>query len=73
MTGLTNAVMRKIVTEGPALTSRSKMLRVINCPDWLWQSWAASYGPDVAASPDRPRRPSRGTTHRFLAEGSDGH
>ena len=48
LTGLCNAVMRKVVTEGPALIAAQDPAR-LNCPDWLWQSWAAAYGPDVAA------------------------
>jgi 16S rRNA (cytosine967-C5)-methyltransferase len=48
MTGLVNAVMRKIATEGTALIAEKDAAR-INCVDWLWQSWASAYGPDVAA------------------------
>jgi 16S rRNA (cytosine967-C5)-methyltransferase len=48
MTGLVNAVMRKIATEGPAMVAEQDAAR-INTVDWLWQSWAAAYGPDVAA------------------------
>jgi 16S rRNA (cytosine967-C5)-methyltransferase len=47
MTGLVNAVCRKIVTEGPALTAAQDQAR-LNCPDWLWQAWAEAYGEERA-------------------------
>ena len=48
LTGLCNAVMRKVVTEGPALVAAQDAARM-NCPDWLWESWASAYGDDMAA------------------------
>ena len=48
LTGLVNAVSRKIVAGGPALLDEHDPAR-LNCADWLWQSWAAAYGPDTAA------------------------
>jgi 16S rRNA (cytosine967-C5)-methyltransferase len=48
MTGLVNAVMRKLANEGAAIVAAQDPAR-LNCADWLWQSWAATYGEDVAA------------------------
>ncbi len=43
---LVNAVLRRIAENGAALAARQDAAR-LNTPDWLWQSWAASYGEDV--------------------------
>jgi len=44
--GLVNAVLRRLVGEGPALLQAQDAAR-LNTPDWLWQSWAAAYGEPV--------------------------
>jgi 16S rRNA (cytosine967-C5)-methyltransferase len=41
--GLTNAVLRRVAREGVALLGDRDPAR-LNTPDWLWQSWTASYG-----------------------------
>ncbi len=49
MTGLVNAVMRRVSEQGPALVQEQDAAR-LNCVDWLWQSWARTYGEDTAAA-----------------------
>jgi len=41
--GLTNAVLRRIARDGPALLGDRDPAR-LNTPQWLWQSWTESYG-----------------------------
>ena len=41
--GLVNAVLRRIAREGAERTARHDAAR-LDTPDWLWRSWAASYG-----------------------------
>lgn len=45
--GLVNAVMRRLVREGPELLAGQDAPR-LNTPDWLWESWVAAYGADMA-------------------------
>jgi 16S rRNA (cytosine967-C5)-methyltransferase len=41
--GLVNAVLRRLVRDGPALRDAQDAAR-LNTPDWLWDSWTAAYG-----------------------------
>ena len=41
--GLINAVLRRVAREGGALLGDRDPAR-LNTPDWLWESWSASYG-----------------------------
>jgi 16S rRNA (cytosine967-C5)-methyltransferase len=41
--GLTNAVLRRVAREGVALLGDRDPAR-LNTPQWLWDSWSASYG-----------------------------
>ncbi|HZD25652.1 MAG TPA: transcription antitermination factor NusB [Alphaproteobacteria bacterium] len=41
--GLVNAVARRLTQERTALLEGQDAER-LNCPDWLWRSWAAAYG-----------------------------
>jgi 16S rRNA (cytosine967-C5)-methyltransferase len=41
--GLANAVLRRVSHDGPALLGDRDPAR-LNTPQWLWQSWTASYG-----------------------------
>jgi 16S rRNA (cytosine967-C5)-methyltransferase len=41
--GLINAVLRRVSREGAALLGDRDPAR-LNTPDWLWQSWSATYG-----------------------------
>jgi 16S rRNA (cytosine967-C5)-methyltransferase len=45
--GLINAVLRRIAREGRERLARQDAPR-LNTPDWLWQSWCAAYGEEVA-------------------------
>lgn len=45
--GFVNAVLRRIATDTPAILSGQDAPR-LNTPDWLWQSWVASYSESVA-------------------------
>ncbi|MFN4276900.1 MAG: RsmB/NOP family class I SAM-dependent RNA methyltransferase [Ferrovibrio sp.] len=45
--GLINAVLRKVATEGAAIVAQQDAAKQ-NTPDWLWRSWEAAYGPDLA-------------------------
>jgi 16S rRNA (cytosine967-C5)-methyltransferase len=42
-----NAVLRKVAAEGPKLLEGQDAAR-LNTPRWLFESWAAAYGEDVA-------------------------
>jgi 16S rRNA (cytosine967-C5)-methyltransferase len=44
--GLMNAVLRKISTEGKAILATLDAPK-LNTPDWLWEQWVAAYGEDV--------------------------
>src|SRR5262249_28943332 len=44
--GLANAVLRRVAGEGPLLLGDRDPAR-LNTPQWLWQSWAESYGEPV--------------------------
>lgn len=44
---LTNAVLRRIATEGAAFVAAQDAPR-LNTPDWLWASWSDAYGEDAA-------------------------
>ncbi|MDA1099801.1 MAG: RsmB/NOP family class I SAM-dependent RNA methyltransferase [Proteobacteria bacterium] len=47
LSGLVNAVSRRLTRDAaPILADQDEVL--LNCPDWLWQSWSAAYGVDVA-------------------------
>lgn len=41
--GLTNAVLRRISRDGPALMGDRDPAR-LNTPQWLWESWVEAYG-----------------------------
>lgn len=45
--GLINAVLRRLDREGRAWVAAQDAAR-LNTPDWLWHSWVAAYGEDVA-------------------------
>lgn len=45
---LVNAVLRRLSVEGPKLAAAPETAR-LTTPDWLWRSWAAAYGENVAA------------------------
>ncbi|MHA1569105.1 MAG: RsmB/NOP family class I SAM-dependent RNA methyltransferase [Alphaproteobacteria bacterium] len=45
--GLVNAVLRRVAREGAALREGLDAARV-NTPDWLWKSWRAAYGAEIA-------------------------
>ncbi len=45
--GLVNAVLRRLAREGGALAGEQDAAR-LNTPDWLWQSWAGTYGESTA-------------------------
>jgi 16S rRNA (cytosine967-C5)-methyltransferase len=44
---LTNAVLRRLAAEGPALAERQDPAR-LNTPDWMWDGWTRGYGADMA-------------------------
>jgi 16S rRNA (cytosine967-C5)-methyltransferase len=44
--GLVNAVLRRLAREGTTLAENEPAR--VNTPEWLWQSWVASYGEDAA-------------------------
>lgn len=49
--GLVNAVLRRIDREGADIVAgqaSDQDAARLNLPDWLWQSWAARFGPDLA-------------------------
>lgn len=41
--GLVNAVLKRVVKEGPAIIEKQDAAR-LNTPDWLWNIWASAYG-----------------------------
>ena len=45
--GLINAVLRKVSTEGKAALENLDGAR-LNTPDWLWEQWGAAYGEETA-------------------------
>ena len=45
--GLVNAVLRRLVREGPGLAAAQDAAR-LDTPDWLWQRWCAAYGSATA-------------------------
>jgi 16S rRNA (cytosine967-C5)-methyltransferase len=47
MTGLVNAVMRRLAREGRMLAAEQDAA-ALNTPDWLMRSWSAAYGPALA-------------------------
>lgn len=47
LTGLVNAVLRRISQHGDAMTGQQDAAR-LNTPDWLWRAWGAAYGEPVA-------------------------
>jgi 16S rRNA (cytosine967-C5)-methyltransferase len=47
--GLINAVLRKIASEGRNVLNSLDGPR-LNTPDWLWKSWVQAYGPQQAAA-----------------------
>jgi 16S rRNA (cytosine967-C5)-methyltransferase len=49
ITGMVNAVMRRVSEHGPELIKAQDAAR-LNTVDWLWQSWARTYGADTAAA-----------------------
>lgn len=44
--GLVNAVLKRIVREGPQLAAKQDAAR-LNTPDWLWKRWESAYGAEV--------------------------
>ena len=48
LTGMANAVMRRLTREGESRFGNTKPID--NLPEWLKTSWLATYGPDVTAS-----------------------
>lgn len=46
MAGLTNAVLRRALRDGPAMLATQDAAR-LNTPDWLWQDWSATLGEPV--------------------------
>ena len=54
---LVNAVLRRVVQEGPAIWGALDRPR-LNTPDWLWRRWSAAYGEDgaraIAAAHEAP-------------------
>ncbi len=47
LSGMANAVLRKVVTSKQQVASEKNVGR-LNTPKWLWQLWAKDYGKDVA-------------------------
>ena len=47
LTGLVNALLRRVAEAGPLPADDPEHL---NVPDWLWQSWAAAYGDETAGA-----------------------
>ena len=45
--GLINAVLRKVSTDGKAALKNLDGAR-LNTPDWLWEQWVAAYGEEAA-------------------------
>jgi 16S rRNA (cytosine967-C5)-methyltransferase len=49
LTGMVNAIMRRVAEQGAALIADQDAGR-LNTVDWLWQSWARTYGADTASA-----------------------
>lgn len=47
LTGLVNALLRRVAEAGPLPKDDPEHL---NVPDWLWQSWAVAYGAETASA-----------------------
>ena len=47
MSGLVNAVLRRVSKQGPALV-RDQNAVLLNTPKWLWESWCAAWGEETA-------------------------
>jgi len=47
MTGVVNAVLRRVANDGAAMLAQQDAAR-LDVPDWLWRSWCASYGESTA-------------------------
>jgi 16S rRNA (cytosine967-C5)-methyltransferase len=45
--GLANAVLRRVAREGAGMLSGNDPAR-LNTPQWLWESWVATYGEETA-------------------------
>jgi 16S rRNA (cytosine967-C5)-methyltransferase len=45
--GLVNAILKRIVKEGPAIVSAQDEAK-LNTPPWLWERWVAAYGEETA-------------------------
>ena len=45
--GLANAVLRRVARQGQSLIENQDAPR-LNTPDWLWESWSAGYGEEMA-------------------------
>ena len=45
--GLVNAVLKRVIKEGPAIIETPESLRR-NTPDWLWKGWEKTYGAETA-------------------------
>jgi len=46
LSGLVNAVSRRLTREASSILAEQDELR-LNCPDWLWRTWAAAYGEEA--------------------------
>jgi 16S rRNA (cytosine967-C5)-methyltransferase len=47
LAGLINAVLRRLIGEGE-IKLKNQDAPKLNAPHWLWQSWLASYGEEIA-------------------------
>ncbi|MCK6452010.1 MAG: RsmB/NOP family class I SAM-dependent RNA methyltransferase [Alphaproteobacteria bacterium] len=47
LTGLVNAVLRRLAQQGRAMAAVQDAAR-LDTPDWLWRSWSAAYGEATA-------------------------
>lgn len=47
LSGLVNAVARRLTRDAALILADQDEVR-LNCPDWLWQTWSAAYGAEVA-------------------------
>ncbi len=48
LSGLVNAVLRKVAAQGPAMITEQFAAR-LNTPGWLWDGWVKAYGEKTAA------------------------
>lgn len=46
LSGLVNAVSRRLTREADDILASQDELR-LNCPEWLWRSWATAYGEEA--------------------------